>query len=280
MQLISSSPFLCFFLIPTLVVSPLAAQSPVITSAPTLSGSATTQAHGSALDNTDLQLRVVEGGATEAKVNSTLTKGLSVAVTTASGAAVADAAVALRLPDSGATGAFADGSHAAVAYTDATGQAHFAGLHWGQLPGPVAMRLTATKGTSHAALLLNETLTSDVTTVVQVPSATVQAPQSVLQPGQPAASQPIAKTGASPAILSPASPAVSPAPKPEPTVSVTGASPDASQHSSKTKWIIIAAAVAAAAGAGIALRGKGKSNPASTTNSLTVGTPSVSVGAP
>lgn len=294
MRLISSSPFqasqlCCFLLIPSLVVSPLAAQSSAV--APAVIAPA--QGSG-AVDNTDLQLRVVEGSAPEAKVNSTL-KGLTVAVTNATGAPIADAAVAFRLPDNGATGTFPDGSHAAVAYTDTSGRANFTGLHWNQTPGSVAMRVTATKGTSHAALLLNKTLTSDVTTVVQVPQAAapstppppaqqsvVQQPvlkqSAVQQPGQTASAQPVSRTGAAPVVITPVPPAPTSTAKPEPTVSVTGASPDSSPHSSKTKWIILAAVAAAAAGGGFAVMGKGKSTAASTGNALTIGKPSVSVG--
>lgn len=287
---LQASPFCCLLLIPTLVVAPVNAQSPVVAAAAPMASSAVSpQPESSTPDNTGLQLRILDGGATEAKVNSTLPKGLTVAVTNTSGVPVADAAVALRLPDSGPTGTFADGSHAAVAYTDPAGQAHFAGLHWASTPGPVALRVTATKATSHAALLLNETLTSDNTTAVQVPAPAAQVPQAapqiapppatatvaVQQPGQPAAAQPIVRTGATPVTASSEIAAA----KPEPSVQVTGANTGASQHSSKTKWIILAAVIAAGAGAGIALSGKSKAS-TPTTNSLTVGTPSVTVGAP
>jgi hypothetical protein len=289
MKLISSSPYLCLLLIPSLVVTPVAAQSSLSPSTPSdLAGGASSSAPG----NTDLQLRVVEGSAMQAKINTTAAQALTVAVTNGSGAAVPDAAVALRLPDSGPTGTFTDGSHAAVAYTDATGQAHFSGLHWAQTPGSLVMRVTATKGNSHAALLVNQTLTADGATLVQVPTSQNTAPPPppartaspvVPQPGQTAQAQPLARTGASPALI-PATPspaAAASAQKLEPTVSVTGASPDTTQHSGRTKWFIIAAVVAGAAGAGVAVMGKGKSNSSTPAASgLTIGTPSVSVGAP
>lgn len=286
------SQFCSLLLIPALVALPLGAQSPIAASSPAAGDTAVqSSAPANAVDNTDLQLRVVEGAGTEALINSISSKGIVVSVTNVSGAPVPDAAVALRLPDSGATGTFADGSHTTVAYTDATGKAQFTGLHWNQTPGEVAMRVTATKGTSHAALLLSETLTSAPSTTAVVhpaaapqiasPSVTITTPQTakavpataVPQPGQPAIAQPVAQSGASPA-MTPIPPA-----KPEPTVTVTGASPDSTPHSGKTKWFIIAAVVAAGAGAGIALAGKGKSS-TSTASAITIGTPSVSVGAP
>jgi hypothetical protein len=300
-----ASPLCCLLLIPSLVVSPLLAQSPLPVSSPAPSANAGPVAPGSALDNTDLQVHIVEGAAQEAQVDSTPAKGLIVSVTNAAGAAVPDAAVALRLPDSGASGTFADGSHAAVAYTDGSGRAQFTGLHWNQTPGTVTMRVTATKGTSHAALLMNQTLSS-------LPAASEPAPKqadlsptpaAVLRPAQlatplqppvqaltPAPAQKLAQnmpqtlaqlpsqTGASPAADVPLTP-IPPPTKPEPAVTVTGASPDSTHHSSRTKWIILAAVVAAGAGAGIALAGKGKSS-SSTASAITIGTPSVSVGAP
>lgn len=278
MKLTSPSPFLSLLLIPTLVVLPLSGQTLVASS-----DSGVVSAPASSSDNSDLQIHLVAGMAKQAKVSSTTNAGVIVAVTNASGAAVPDAAVALRMPDSGPTATFADGSHAAVAYTDAAGQAHFPAVRWNEIPGVVVMRVTATKGTSHAAILLDETLTSEATTVVQLPSSANPNPPapSVQQPGQLAPLQPASKTGASASpVISPASPTAVPAVQPPPSVSVTGASPDSAQHSSKTKWIIIAVAVAAAAGAGMAFAGKGKSTPSTTSNSLTIGSPSVSVGAP
>jgi len=283
MKLICSSPFLSLLLIPSLVVSPLAAQSPLPATAPTTSQVAVPGAQSSTVDNTDLQLRVVESAGTDAKVNSTPAKGLTVAVTNASGVPVPDAAVALRLPDSGPTGTFPDGSHAAVAYTDPAGQAQFAGLHWNQTPGSVAMRVTATKANSHAALLLNKTLTSDSATLVQVPPPPPQTAPAPPQPGQTAKTQAPAGSGANPAVTITSTRPVVTAPaaaKLEPAVSVTGASPDSTQHSGKTKWIILAAVVAAAAGAGVAVMGKGKSSSTPAASGLTIGTPSVSVGSP
>lgn len=296
MKLISSPSLFCLLLIPSLVVSPILAQSsPAGLTSP--AGAVVPQV--APVDNTDLQVRVVESAGPDAKANSISAKDLAIAVTNGVGAPVADAAVAVRLPDSGPSGAFADGSHAAVGYTDGKGLARFNGLHWGTTPGSVPMRVTATKGSSHAALVLNENITSDVTTVVQVPApapqplATAQtapstqpvstASQHLPQPGQTGATQPATQPRATPLVVTPAPPAttLSQPAKVEPTVSVTGASPTASEHSGKTKWIILAAVVAAAAGAGVAVMGKGKSTAsAPTSTGLSIGTPSVSVGQP
>jgi hypothetical protein len=307
-SLLHASPLFCVLLIPSLVFSPLLAQSPLPASTSVPSVNADQVATSSALDNTDLQVRIVEGAAQEAQVNSTPAKGLIVSVTNAAGAAVPDAAVALRLPESGASGTFSDGSHAAVAYTDGSGRAQFTGLHWNQTPGTVTIRVTATKGTNHAALLVDQTLSA--LTVASAPAAkpavappntvaisqpaqmatlgrsAVQAPvqtpalapaQKLAQNLPPNLAQPVAQSGASSAADVPLTP-IPPA-KPVPTVTVTGASADSTHHSGRTKWIIIAAAVAAAAGAGIAVAGKGKST-STTASGITIGTPSVSVGAP
>jgi hypothetical protein len=287
MKLISSSSVLCLLLIPSLVVSPLDAQS-AATPPPPISREVTVPGgQAGPLDNTDLQLRVTEGAAPVAKANSIPAKSLTVAVTNASGVAIADAAVALRLPDSGPTGTFADGSHSAVTYTDSNGRASFSGLHWNQTPGSVAVRITATKGNSHAALLLNETLTSDVETVVQVPPPIAQSTPPITQPAQTAKTQPLIRSVAISPVVTPSAPPAVPAmtpaiaPKVEPRVSVSGGSPAASSgHSGKTKWIILAVVIAGGAGGAMAFVGKGKSSPTTATPGLSIGTPSVSVGAP
>ncbi len=290
MKLTYSSPFVSLLLIPFLVVLPLPAQS----SLPAPTAGAQGSAADNALSQSDLQIRMLESDGPQAKVSSAPVKGFTVAVANASGAAVADAAVAVRLPDSGPTGTFADGSHSAVVYTDATGRAHLPALRWSPLPGPLVMRVTATKANSHAALLFDETLTSDTATVVQVPvTPTPSRTVSVApQPGQTATTPAVARTAATPlatphvSVATPTSArphalASTAAAQSQPSVSISGGSPDApSSHSGKAKWIILAAVIAGGAGGAMAFVGKGKSNPAPAPPGLTIGTPSISVGHP
>ncbi|MBV8897951.1 MAG: hypothetical protein JO051_15670, partial [Acidobacteriaceae bacterium] len=140
------SSILSFLLIPALVMTPLWAQAP----------SADVVNTGAAPDQ--LQIRVVNADALNGGIAVGAKQALSVEVTDAVGAPVANAAVTCRLPESGATGSFADGSHAAVAYTDAQGRAAIEAIQWGQEHGAVAIRLTATKGTVHTGILVEARL--------------------------------------------------------------------------------------------------------------------------
>ena len=81
-------------------------------------------------------------------------------VTDQSGTGVANAAVIFRLPDSGPSGAFADGTRSSIVYTDAQGKARTGPIHWGDTPGIVSLRITAAQAAAHAGLLFEETLSS------------------------------------------------------------------------------------------------------------------------
>jgi hypothetical protein len=244
------SSFLSFALIPLLVIAPMSAQD-------------------------GLEIRMTNAAAGPVPVNSEMPTGLIVEVTGPDGAPVADAAVALRLPDSEPTGVFPDGSHSAVGYTDQSGRTRLRAVKWGSIPGTVTMRLTAAKGTAHAGILVEQTLTESTTmaqALVPAASPLVETPS---QPEMPALVQP------EPPALKPALLPVAPAVKPAPSVSVTNSiAPVAKSHSSHTKWIVIAA-IAAGAGAGLAFAGKGKSgSSASPAPSLSIGAPGISVGHP
>ncbi len=266
------SPLFSFFLIPLLVTLPLNAQVP---GGPGASTSAMPEA---------LQIRVIDANTGSIAINSKASKGLTVEVTDSEGAPVSEAAVALRLPDAGPTGAFADGSHAAVAYTDRAGRAQIASVKWGDTPGVVAMRLTTVKGTAHAGILVEQILTAvssvapspAVVSANNTPTNTTQ--KAPMPFAQLATAAPVS-TQSDPAPKHSLSPAAPPL-KPEPAVSVTNAGPPDAQHHSHKKWIVIAA-IAAGAGAGLAFAGKGKSSaPAAPASSLSIGSPTVSVGHP
>jgi hypothetical protein len=276
------SPFLSFLLTPLMVVLPLSAQAP--------------GAVPSALPGTsELHLQVIGNPTATAVVRSHLASGIVVQVSDASGAGVADVAVAFRLPDSGVTGVFSDGTHAAVAYTDAAGRAHSGPVEWGEAAGSVAVRITAAKGTAHAGILLQETLTAALhptgKTDPAIMSATESSPSPVVPamqklPAAPApaqtqatVSQPhvtIQSTSAAPRTLAPAAQTAA-----EPTVSVIKNPAGAHSHSGKTKWLIIAGVVAVSAGLGVAMAGKSNSGSSSaSTSGVSIGTPTISVGHP
>jgi hypothetical protein len=217
---------------------------------------------------TALQIRLVEGESTGV-VSSPQAKGFTVEVTDAKGAAVAEVAVALRLPDSDATGVFADGTHAVVAYSDAQGRAHFPAVHWGAVAGSVSLRITASKGDLHAGLLIQATLSPKRAAAVAALPAKAQpvtpAPQTVTA----------AKSGAAPPpAIVPVAAAVA---AKEPSVTITN-SPDSHSHFNK-KWLIAGVIAAAAVmGGALALKGKRTTPATDTTPGLSIGTPVVSVG--
>jgi hypothetical protein len=235
-------------LIPTLISLPVFAES------------------GEPASATAVQLLVharVQGGA------------ISVQVTDESNGPIADAAVVVRLPDSGETGTFADGTHAAVAYTDARGEAHVPGLTWSDGTGTVPVKITATKGTARAGMLLEEQLgktpaepvARKAEPVTPVPAPTKSAPE----PGQ------VKMASAVPAGIAPLPPAAA-----VPMVTIThGPTNEKISGGSHKKWIILAVVVGAGAGVAFALASKKSSSSSSTsTSTTTIGAPTVSVGAP
>lgn len=285
------SSILSFLLIPALVMTPLWAQTP-----------STGVVNTSAAPD-ELQIRLLSANSLNGGVSAGTKQVLTVEVTDATGAAVANAAVTCRLPDSGATGSFADGSHGAVAYTDVQGRASIDGIQWGREQGAVSIRLTATKGTEHTGILV-ETRLADAAPAKAIETAPVQKIQpSVAQPlvTQDAPSQPTQPVIAEPAVTvskpsrqpgqtapqasaEPRQNRLTPAATPaavDPTVSVSRTSAADAPHSSHAKWYVLAAvAVAAGAGAAFAMKGKSSSTTTSSTASLTIGSPSISVGHP
>jgi hypothetical protein len=224
-------------------------------------------------------------------VGSQSEKGFSVQVADSSGAPVEESAVVFRLPDEGASGVFADGARSAIVYTSADGRAKVSGIKWSDVPGLVAIKITATKGEARAGFLLQETLMTaestpapvSVATAPPAPSApaasdakeaveaiaTVSAPA----PEQPGKPREVSASASAPAVPAPAAP---------PAVSIvnTNGHEKLYGHSHK-KWIILAAVVAVGAGAALAMGSKGKSTTTTTpTAGISVGTPSISVGQP
>ncbi len=260
-----------------------------------------------------LQLKVADSDGAQVPVNSQGGKGYLVLVTDAYGVPTPDAAVALRLPDSGPTGVFPDGSHAAVAYTDTSGRAHFTGIRWSSAPGSMPLRLTATKGSAHAGLLIEQLLVSGTATA-DVPAPRIQAAPARLNPlpsATAAAQDPVelqstplqstslqtipASVEGAPAVRS-AIQAASVAPgvsvinsgksaamlsAANPSVAVTNDGFGPAYHGSKKKWIILGVAVAAAAGAAFAVSSMSKAGSSTaSSSSISIGAPTVSVGHP
>jgi hypothetical protein len=245
----SLSSFLSLILIPLIAVSPIRAQLP----APSAAAEST------------LQLRVLESSANK----------FAVEVTDGAALPTAGAAVAFRLPDTDPTGTFADGSHAAVVYTDINGRAQITGIRWSQSSGVATVRITAAKGAAHAGLIVEQPIAAGV---VPVPVAKVVARPAVIQPGvlQP---PPTKIVKAEPVAIAHSGASTPVAVAPPPSVSVTNASPGEQPHSSKKWLVILLLAGAGGAGAAFAFKGKGASA-APAAPSLSIGNPSVSIGHP
>lgn len=231
-----------------------------------------------------LQIRVLNAESLQNSARTGIKQSVDIQVTDATGVAVPSAAVTCRLPETGATGTFDDGTHAAVAYTDAQGRATISALEWGQVTGSVAMRVTASKGTTHTGILLETTLKATDTPTTHQPAAEASAPKSVettvvpvpIPDPQPAVAAP-AVTVKQPGQLAPVTPAAPAVVDPSVTVSKPSAA-DA-PHSSHAKWIVLALiGIGAAAGAGFAMKGKSSSSSTTPTASISIGTPTVSVG--
>jgi hypothetical protein len=121
---------------------------------------------------TDVELRVhLVDDPGPAQPHSASAKGYVVQITNAVGAPVVGAAVALRLPEYGATGRFANGLRAWVAYSDAAGIARFPVIQWNDTAGPVPIQVTAAKGSTHSGFIIAQRITADngSISVVSVP---------------------------------------------------------------------------------------------------------------
>lgn len=247
-------------LTPLLVVGPLFAQMPGSLQVPGSPGGS-------------LQLRVLEGDGATIAPGSRSNKGFSVQVVDPSGTPASDAAVVFRLPDAPATGTFADGSHSAVAYTDVSGIAHVSGIQWSSTPGPVTIRVTATRGTVHAGTLIEENLASAPPAPIHqetvareiAPPAPVAPKVQVLNDVEPVSRAP--RTFA-PVVRESGT---------EPTISIVTDphQPRSYGGSGKKKWIIITLATAAAGvGAFMAMHAM---NGASAAN-VSIGAPTINIG--
>ena len=277
------TPCVCVFLSLVLAMAPLPAQT--LTGTPALAPPPAAAGLG--------QVRVTENDGAQSPAGARSLKGITVEVTDAAGAPVADAAVTIRLPESGPTGTFADGTHSTVVYTGAGGRAEINGIQWDREPGLVSMRITATKGESHAGVLLEKTLTpaaAPTPPVLPAQAAAVSSSNDMLQamppPLPPAYGIPVARSGASAPAPEPGTPAhpqlasgaAGQSEPPKVSITTTGAT-GYHPHHGKTKWVIAAVAAAAAGGAFAAMHGKGAA-PAAAVPPLSIGTPSISIGHP
>lgn len=261
------------------------------------------------VDSSDIQelhLRVVEGPDAE----RTLAQPITVAVTDGHGAPVSNATVLFRLPSDPPTGIFSDGSRVSVVYTDMEGHAAVKSIQWSASSGTAVVRVTASKGTAHAGLLIERALTASKNSAAvipaearaaqpavaaprpaaenakAVPAAPVEQPVAVIQHPEASAQTSIARASKPIQISSDGATLASSNRSEEPTVQITTNRPvqltGASGKSKKWLWIGIGGA--AAAGMAFAFVGKGGAGSSSPGTPgappLSIGTPSVSIGHP
>jgi len=282
MKSLFRTPLLPLFLILLLIGEPIWTQTPVLPASDETGG------------GSNLQVRVISSDSSPTTAGSRSAKGLTIQVTDPNGAAVPEAAVAFRLPDSGSSGTFADGSHSAVVYTDNAGKAHVDGIQWNETPGVAALRITVSKGSDHAGILVEQALASPsagsgaaaaqpvrssplppTPAVLENPVAPNK-PVGVLAAAPSVSVESIGRKGA--ALANPLNAGM------EPSVSIVSSPQEQLNSGSKKKWIILGLVIAAGAGAGFAMAGKSSgSNSSSTaapTSSISFGSPTVSVGHP
>ena len=254
-----------------------------------------------------LQIKVVDSSISAAL------HGLTVVISDTTGTPVRDAAVIFRLPDNGSPARFADGTLAAVTYTDADGKARAGEIRGGDAPGSISVRVTAVKGTVHAGLLFEPTQASPA---VLAPLAVRQSipvepptPIQMPQPQSPRVSTAPQRVSISRPAIPGSLPAVSVVngkntddngetdedspdtnvpsrhslgasnlleESPEVAISSSGA---ASGGHSKTKWIAVLA-IAAGTGAALAFVHKGNSSSSTSSSGVSIGSPTISVGHP
>ena len=276
------SPLVSLLLTTLLVVSPLAAQS--VTPVPTAP---------EAVSTTSLQLKVLDGNAG--------TPGLMTAeVTDLTGAPVPNAAVVFRFADDEASGEFADGTKAAVVYTDQAGRSRVEGIRWAATQGRVPVRVTAAKGTAHAGLLVEHVVTAAAPAAVTPPAPVAQP---IVMAPTPAPAAPVAAAKTPGVVIEHRAPAkrmavpafVEDSDSPDanvplrssfrsysdsgdaPGISIASSGRASSGHSKK-KWII-SLAVGAGAGVALAMMRHGSTS-GSSASGITIGSPTVSVGHP
>ena len=187
-----------------------------------------------------LHLQVIEGEGAVHLPGSHSARPLTVEVTDETGKPVAGAAVSFHLPEEGPGGTFGSGLRTDVAVTDNRGRASLHSLQLNHTPGRFQVRIVAIREQARAGIV------------------------SLQYIGE-------AKSGASP------TPAAASAPAP------ANNKPAASRG--VLKWVVLVALAGGAAAAGVLTAGKsgGASAPAaspSTTPSITIGSPSVTVGKP
>lgn len=208
------------------------------------------------------------------------------AVTDGHNAPVPSATILVRLPNDGPSGVFNDGSRVAVLYTDMSGQVELNNIHWGTTQGTAVVRVTASKGSAHAGLLVEQVIGSAQEASSEPASAAPKAKRvAAVQPGQPQTTSKKIPMQEPTLVASNANSTTVSTPSEPPGIVVNNhpdrqASSGASGRSKKWLWIGLGAAAAAGAAFAVAGRGSGSNSSSGASGTATIGTPSVSIGHP
>ena len=197
-----------------------------------------------------LQIQVLEGEGSVYAPGSKSARPFVVEVTDDAGRPVAGAAVSFHLPEDGPSGTFANGLRTDVAMTDEHGRAAPRALVLNRVPGPLSVRIIATKEQATAGTLALENIAE--------PALGKEAHNSIVSGGEGGTK----------------------------TVAAARPTPRGPGHGHKKLIVIVGAvAVGAAAGVLVARRegsrsGSSTSQPETSATPPTIGTPTVSVGKP
>jgi hypothetical protein len=260
-----------------------------------------------------LQIRLLDDRATGVAAGTRTAHAFAIQVTDVAGASIKDAAIVFRLPESGPSGKFVDGSTANIVYTDTAGKADAGEITWGTEQGPVAVRITATKGDAHAGMLYEQLLSASVPHAEHQP-VTAPTPQIPAVSASPAV---VERNSSQPVVIQPKTPAAMPRrpgalaleteasahnvvirdqDSPDanvpvhhvlgnsnvndvPSVSIESSGGASGGGHHKAKWIALVA-VAAGAGAAFAFMHNGSSSSSGSASGISIGAPTVSVGHP
>ncbi|MBV8842404.1 MAG: hypothetical protein JO307_06295 [Bryobacterales bacterium] len=110
-------------------------------------------------DPAGLNIQVVEGEGQAYSIGSRATRGITVQIINDLGKPVEGATVTFRLPGEGPSGAFANGQKTEIATSRGDGRVNAWGMEWNRTPGPLEVRITASKGELRAGTVCSLMLT-------------------------------------------------------------------------------------------------------------------------
>lgn len=111
-----------------------------------------------------IQIRVLEGEGAVNIAGAKASRPITVQITDETGKPVSGAGVTFRLPEESPTGFFDTGLKSEIQITSGDGRASAWGIAWGNEPGPVKVRVTATKDVARAGIIVSQFVTAPTAT--------------------------------------------------------------------------------------------------------------------